>query len=112
MNVTQLDWDTEVLEARQPVLVDFWAPWCPPCRTLAPSIDQVAAEFSGRIKVAKLNVDDAPAVAQRYDVRSIPTLLVFREGRLVERHVGGLSNGDLRHLVERQLPHARPAPAG
>lgn len=110
VELTGRNWDAEVLEAQQPVLVDFWAPWCPPCHALAPLIDQVALEFAGRMKVVKLNVDEAPALAQRYDVRSIPSLLVFRDGRLVERHVGALSNSDLVHLLETQL-HARPSPA-
>lgn len=104
VELTDRNWDAEVLEAQQPVLVDFWAPWCPPCRALAPLIDQVALEFAGRVRVAKLNVDEAGSLAHRYDVRSIPTLLVFRHGRLVERHVGALSRPDLVHLLESQPP--------
>lgn len=100
------DWDAEVLAAEQPVLVDFWAPWCAPCRALAPVVDQVARSFEGRVKVVKLNVDDHRALAERYDVRSIPTLVLFRKGRIAERRVGALPKGDLAQLLESHLGHA------
>jgi thioredoxin 1 len=100
------NWDTEVLAAEQPVLVDFWAPWCAPCRALGPVVDQVAQSFEGRVKVVKLNVDDHRALAERYDVRAIPTLVLFREGQIAERRVGALPKGDLVQLLESQLTHA------
>lgn len=94
------NWDTEVLAAEQPVLVDFWAPWCAPCRALGPVVEQVAQSFDGRVKVVKLNVDEHRALAERYDVRSIPTLVLFREGRIAERRVGALPKGELVQFLE------------
>jgi len=77
----------EVLESAQPVLVDFWAPWCGPCRMMAPVIDKLAMEFAGRATVGKVNVDDYPALAARYNVRTIPAFLVFKAGRVVDQAV-------------------------
>jgi thioredoxin 1 len=93
-------WEGDVLKAEQPVLVDFWAEWCAPCRMIAPSVEAVAVEFAGRVKVGKLNVDQHPEVAERYGVRSIPTLLVFRAGQVVEQRVGALPKAALAALVE------------
>ena len=93
-------WDKDVLGADVPVLVDFWAEWCAPCRMIAPSVDAVAAEFAGRLRVGKVNVDEHPDVAERYGVRSIPTLLIFRGGQVVEQRVGALPKAALAALVE------------
>jgi thioredoxin 2 len=89
-----------------PVLVDMWAPWCGPCRTVAPIVDQIAAELAGRVKVAKMNVDDNPATSSRFGVRSIPTLLVFKDGREVDRIVGAQPKAAIVGRLER---HAAPA---
>ena len=101
--LTDENWDREVLQAPGTVLVDFWASWCPPCRMIAPSIDALGAEFQGRAKVGKLNVDENPRVAERYRISSIPTLLVFRGGQLVEQRVGALPKPEIASLIERQL---------
>jgi len=93
-------WDKDVLGADVPVLVDFWAEWCAPCRMIAPSVDAVAAEFAGRLRVGKVNVDEHPDVAERYGVRSIPTLLIFKGGQVVEQRVGALPKAALAALVE------------
>lgn len=105
LKLTTENWGTEVLEAEQPVLVDFWASWCAPCRALAPVIDQVASELAGRVKVGKLNVDEHGPLAAQYEIRSIPTLLVFRDGKIVERRVGALPKGDLVRLLESHQAH-------
>jgi thioredoxin 1 len=101
--VTSENWEAEVLGSKEPVLVDFWAVWCSPCRMIAPTIDALAAEYAGRVKVAKVNVDDNEELAARYDIRSIPTLLVFREGRVVDQRVGALPRSELIPLLDRQL---------
>ena len=84
------NFDSEVLEASQPVLVDFWAPWCSPCRQISPMIEQLAGENAGSAKVVKLNVDDAPNSAQNYGVSSIPTLMIFKDGQVAAQRVGAL----------------------
>jgi thioredoxin 1 len=87
--VSTADFDKEVLQSDQPVLVDFWAVWCGPCRAIAPAVDAVAEEYSGKAKVLKLNVDDSPEIAGRYGVQSIPTLMIFKGGQKVGELVGG-----------------------
>jgi thioredoxin 1 len=108
--LTDANWDAEVVKAEGTVLVDFWASWCPPCRMIAPSIESLAGEFQGRAKVGKLNVDDNPEVAARYRITSIPTLLVFRGGQIVDQRVGALPKPEIASLIERQLVPAGAGP--
>jgi thioredoxin len=87
--ITDQTFEREVMQEKgRPVLVDAWAPWCPPCRMIAPAIDQLAAESQGRYKISKLNVDENPQIASRYQIASIPTLLIFKDGQLVDRLIG------------------------
>ena len=97
------NWQTEVLDSEIPVLVDFWAQWCGPCRAIAPALDALADEFDGRLKIAKVNVDENNALAAQYEVRSIPTLLVIKNGAVVEAMVGAVSKPALQTKVEPHL---------
>ena len=97
------NWKREVSEAEVPVLVDFWAEWCAPCRMIAPSIDALATAYAGRAKVAKLNIDENPEVAHSFGVRSIPTLLVFKGGQVVDQQIGAVPQPFLAKMLDQQL---------
>lgn len=97
------NWEQEVLNSQEPVLVDFWASWCAPCLMIAPAIDALATEYKGRVKVGKLDVDQNGEIAGRYGIRSIPTLLVFRNGEVVDQRVGAVPQGQLAELLDQQL---------
>ena len=93
----------QAIAGKEPVLVDFWAPWCGPCRMIAPVIEQVAAEFEGRAVVGKVDVDEEPGLAQRFGVMSIPTLVVLKDGKVVEQAVGARGRADVAAMIERHL---------
>ncbi|MBM3756297.1 MAG: thioredoxin [Acidobacteria bacterium] len=95
-------WDTEVLQSDKPVVVDFWAEWCGPCRMMSPTIDALADDYNGRVKIGKLNVDENGGAAMRYGVLGIPTVLVFKGGQVVATKVGATSKADLQGLID---PH-------
>ncbi len=101
--LTDANWKQEVSEAQVPVLVDFWAEWCPPCRMIAPSVDALATAYAGRVKVGKLNVDENPDVSEAFSIRSIPTLLVLREGKVVDQQVGAVPQGRIAAMLDAQL---------
>lgn len=101
--ITQASFNDEVLKAGQPVLIDFWAPWCGPCRMIAPIVEQLSNEWAGRLKVCKLNVDEHGAIASQYGIMSIPTLMVFKNGKPMERIVGLRSKKDLQAIIAPHL---------
>lgn len=101
--VTDASFPTEVLESSVPVLVDFWAPWCGPCRMVAPVVDEIAEQYEGQIKVVKLNTDENPQVASQYGIRSIPTLMIFKDGQRVDMVVGAVPKTTLANTLEKYL---------
>ncbi len=102
LEFTDSNFDTEVLNSDLPVLVDFWAEWCAPCRMIAPTVDAIADEYSGKLKVGKVNVDFNNQTAARFMIRGIPTLLLFRGGKVVDQRVGAVGKAELVRMIE---PH-------
>jgi thioredoxin 1 len=103
IDVTDANFDKEVLESKTPVLVDFWAEWCGPCRMVAPIVKEIGTEFEGRVVVAKLNVDDNPEVSNKFGIRNIPTILFFKNGQIVDKQVGAVPKNILLAKVEAIL---------
>ena len=101
--VSDSSFEKDVLGSGKPVLVDFWAEWCAPCRMLAPTVEAVAQQFSETANVVKLNVDDNPSTAQRYGIKGIPTLILFREGKEVERVVGATSKESITRMIDKYV---------
>ena len=100
INVTDANFEQEVLKSDVPVLVDFWAEWCMPCKMVAPAVNEISSENSGKLKVCKLNVDEGQRTASEYGVMSIPTLALFKEGKLVDKVVGALSKTELESVIK------------
>ncbi len=101
--VTDSTFKQEVLESEVPVLVDFWAPWCGPCRMVAPIVDEISVQYEGQVKVVKLNTDENPTVASQYGIRSIPTLMIFKGGQRVDMVVGAVPKTTLATTLEKYL---------
>ncbi len=104
-HVNDNTFEKEVLQETYPVLVDYWADWCGPCRMIAPALEQIAQDYAGRIKVAKLNVDENTQTTMKYGIRSIPTLMLFRNGEITATQVGALSKGQLTSFIESNVLH-------
>jgi thioredoxin 1 len=102
-NVTDKDFESSVLNGGKPAHVDFWAPWCGPCRIIGPIVEELAPSYKDRAIIAKMNVDDNPEVAQRYGVTSIPTLIMFKDGKIADRAVGAMPKGELQKFIDRNL---------
>lgn len=102
-NVNHDSFQKAVLDSQKPVLVDFWAPWCGPCRAVAPVVEELAKDYKGKVEFAKLNVDEAPFVASKYGVMSIPTIIVFKEGKPVQHAIGYQPKDQLKKLLDSAL---------
>jgi thioredoxin 1 len=102
LEVNDGSFETEVLKSNIPVLVDFWAVWCGPCKMIAPLVEEIAGEYAGKIKVTKLDVDSNPDTSMRFSIRSIPTLMLFKNGKVVEQIIGAMPK---RNLLEKITPH-------
>jgi thioredoxin 1 len=100
LEITDNNFESEVLKSSEPVLVDFWAPWCGPCRMIAPVVEELAGEYAGSVKVGKLNIDDSPNAAMNYGVSSIPTIMVFKGGEVVDRFVGVQPKSKLQQALD------------
>ena len=101
--VTDATFDAEVLQAQQPVLVDYWAEWCGPCKMIAPILDEIANEYAGKLKIAKVNIDDNQATPAKYGIRGIPTLMIFKNGNVEATKVGALSKSQLAAFIDSNL---------
>lgn len=99
-SVNDNEFENEVLQADSPVLVDFWAEWCGPCKALSPLIDEIAGEMDGKVKVVKVNIEEAPEAPTKYGVRGVPTLMIFKDGQVVDTRVGGMPKAQLAEWVE------------
>ncbi|MFH2010362.1 MAG: thioredoxin [bacterium] len=103
VELTDDNWKSEVLESETPVLVDFWAPWCGPCKAVGPIVEALAEDYEGRLKVGKLNVDNARTVATQYQIRSIPTILLIKDGKVLTQRVGAGSKKDLEAIIDKAM---------
>jgi len=106
LDVTKLTFEKEVLKNKLPVLVDFWAPWCGPCRTVSPILEKLSAEYANKLKFAKLNVDDNQEIAAQFDVRGIPCMIVFSKGKEIDRIIGAFPEAELRKKIDIILAKA------
>jgi thioredoxin 1 len=103
IHITDDTFEQEVLQSQTPVLVDYWAEWCGPCKMIAPALDQIASEYAGRLKVAKLNIDENQSTPPRYGIRGIPTLMLFKNGNLEATKVGALSKSQLAAFIDSNI---------
>ncbi|MCD8571485.1 MAG: thioredoxin [Alphaproteobacteria bacterium] len=101
--VKDSNFETEVLKADGPVVVDFWAEWCGPCKALSPLVDEVATEMEGKVKIVKVNIDESPEAPTKYGVRGIPTLMLFKDGQVVDTRVGGMPKSQLTEWIQGRL---------
>ena len=102
-HVSDTSFEADVLKSEQPVLVDFWAEWCGPCKAIAPTLDELAGTYDGKLTIAKVNVDDNQNIPAKYGIRGIPTLMVFKNGQLAATKVGALSKAQLAQFIDQQL---------
>jgi len=103
VTVSDAEFDSSVLQGDKPALIDFWAEWCQPCKMLAPTVEEIAGEYEGKVLVGKLNVDDNPATATKYGIRGIPTLLLFKGGQVVQQLVGVKSKAEIKKIIDENI---------
>ena len=103
IHVTDATFEAEVLKSADPVLVDYWADWCGPCKMIAPVLDEIANEYAGKVKVAKLNIDENPGIPPRYGIRGIPTLMLFKDGEVEATKIGAVSKSQLTAFIDSNL---------
>ena len=103
IELTDLNFENEVITSQEPVLVDFWAEWCGPCKAITPIVEEIAGQYAGRLKVGKLNVDDAAGTATRFGIRSIPSLLFFKDGKVVDTIIGAVPKGEIIRKLDKVL---------
>jgi thioredoxin 1 len=103
IELSDTNFDTEVIKSETPVLVDFWAPWCGPCRAIAPIVEEISSSYEGKLKVGKLNVDENQQTTMKFGIRSIPTLIVFKGGKAVEQIIGAVPRGEIERIVGKAL---------
>jgi thioredoxin 1 len=103
VHVSEGSFQEEVINSEMPVFVDFWAPWCMPCLMVAPILEELAKEYEGKIKVCKLNVDEVPSIASQYGIMAIPTMMIFKNGEVVEKIVGALPKSELEEVIKKVI---------
>jgi thioredoxin len=107
LHITDAEFQKQVIGSDLPVVVDFWAPWCPPCKRLSPLLDKLAADYAGKLVIAKVNIDDSPAYADQFAISSIPSLLFFLNGKVVDKTIGVASERELRHMFDALLARGK-----
>ncbi|GJM17159.1 MAG: thioredoxin [Thermodesulfobacteriota bacterium] len=103
IEVSDSNFESEVVKSEVPVLVDFWAPWCGPCRAIAPIVEEISSSYEGKIKVGKMNVDENQATTMKFGIRSIPTIIMFKDGEAVDQIIGAVPKGEIERVVEKSL---------
>ena len=103
VELTDANFRSEVLESKTPVLVDFWAPWCGPCKAIGPVVEELAEEYAGKVQITKMNVDENPATPGKFSIRAIPTLILFKNGKVLDQITGAVGKSQLKNLLDKAL---------